>query len=90
MTKKSLTPFLSAVLSAQQGIVTAMVAARFDPSKFEANMAAIRATMRLGAIMEGGPGAGREFDQIFDLYLQIFRTGDPNADGKDLVRDKQP
>ena len=88
MSKKSLTPFLAAMLSAQQGIITAMVAARFDPSKFEENMAAVRATMRLGAIMEGGPGAGGEFDQIFDLYLQMFRSGDPNADGDDLKKEK--
>ena len=51
-------------------------------------MAAVRAIMRLGAIMEGGPDAGKEFDQVFDLYLQMFRTGDINADGDALKKHK--
>ena len=84
MTDSPLTPFLAALLSSQQGIITAFVASRFNPDRFEENMAAVRATMRLGAIMQGGSAAGQEFDQIFDLYLQMFRTGDVNSDGKDL------
>ena len=87
MAENPLTPFLAALLSTQQGIITAFVASRFDASKFEENMAAVRATMRLGALMQGGPGAGKEFDDLFDLYLHMFRTGDPNADSKDIVKD---
>lgn len=85
MASQALTPYLAALLYAQQGIVTAMIAARFDPKQFEENLVAVKATMRLAAIDGSGSNsddrqaAGSNYDEIFDLYLEIFRKGDINA-----------
>ena len=59
------------------------------PEDFERNLDAVRQTMKLAAQSDltSAPekkAAGEEFDQVLDLYLQMFRTGDVNAEGGHL------
>ena len=89
MNKRSLTPFLTSVLWVQQAIITAMVASRMNPNEFEKNIAAVRSTMKLAAQSDltsdqDKKESAKEFDQVLDLYIQMFRTGDVSADGDQL------
>ena len=90
MTKKTLTPFLTSMLWAQQTIITAMVVSRFNPAEFENILRIVRQTSNAAVAGEfknpsDRKAAEKEFDQIVDLYLQMFRTGDLNAEGDNLV-----
>lgn len=82
---EKLSPHVYAMLMAQQGLLTAMIAARFDPDLFAANVAAVRGTMKLAAVSdpdfsdEDRKAASKTVDEILDLYLRIVRTGDPNT-----------
>lgn len=76
------------MLFVQNAIITAMLAARFDPILFEQNIASVRATMRIAALMDAKTPkereiAGTEFDHIFDLYVKIFKAGTVDVSGTD-------
>ena len=66
-----------------------MVASRMNPNEFEKNIAAVRSTMKLAAQSDltsdqDKKESAKEFDQVLDLYIQMFRTGDVSADGDQL------
>jgi hypothetical protein len=78
-------PYIYALLMTQQSLLTAMIAARFNPAEFEANIAAVRGTLKMAVLTdpEYSPDQKNEADKTVDdllaLYLRIFRAGDPNA-----------
>lgn len=83
------TPIWQTIMMVQQGLLTAMLAARFDPALFPQKLAEVRGMMRLAALQDPNydPAQSSDHDKAVEKilagYQAIFRSGDTAASADD-------
>lgn len=76
-----LDPSQQTFIAVQHMLLSAMMASRLDPSKFEQHMAAVQGTIELVNVMDKShpaqplTPAEKDMRDMLDLYLRMFRQG---------------